>query len=95
MLEKLQMLLGTPDEYNTIINDSIKEARADLFRSGVKSFYCESCSPEPLIRKAIETYVMAQMSTDRFDAERYQKSYVLQLDNLRKSTIYGRFEEDY
>lgn len=94
MLEKLKMLLGTPEEYDPVIEDSIKEARADLFRSGVKYFYCEECAPEPLIGKAIETYVMAQLSTDRFDAERYQKSYVIQMDNLRKSTIYGRFEED-
>lgn len=87
MLEKIKKLLGImTDEYDDVICDSMDEARAELVRSGVSMSAAHDDSP--LICSAVKTYCLWQHSVDIHDAERYERSFMTQLDNIRKTPGY-------
>lgn len=59
------------------IEDLIEAARHDLMLSGVSSSKAEAVETaiDPLIKRAIITYVKAYTEQDNTKAERFQKSY--------------------
>ncbi len=70
---------------NNEIDNTIKEAGAELIRSGVPA---EVVSAEgALIRRAIITYCQMMLANDKTMAEGYQRSFEYQQDCLRKSTL--------
>lgn len=67
------------------IADTISSARAEMVRSGVSERLANS--EHPLIQTAVKTYCLAAYADDATMAEGYQKSWLYQLDNIRKSSI--------
>lgn len=65
------------------INDVIASARLELKRAGVNSDYAYGSTED--IETAIRTYALAYYASDVKDAERYNESFNLQCDGLRKS----------
>jgi len=93
MLDKVKLALGlTTDAFDDDIEDNIAAARAELIRSGVASSKATS-NTDALITKAIKTYCQKEFS-DGSEAERFEKSWKSQLDNLRKSTAYNTETEE-
>lgn len=70
---------------DTDIAQTIIIAQQELLRSGVVNID----TTEPLIAEAIKTYCLEKYSDDNNTADRYDKSFKYQLDNLRKSEGFG------
>lgn len=69
------------------ITDLIEEARHDLMLSGISSVLAEKEGTEtdpidPLIKRAIKTYVKANFVSDSKEAERFQTAYNLLKNHL-------------
>ena len=81
-----QRLRLTTDDFDNEITDLINAARADLALGVVE----EKANDEtdPLILKAVETYVRAEFGLDNDDAERYRASYKEQRNGLTLSDKY-------
>lgn len=91
MLDKVKLALGlTTTAYDDDIADNILAARAELIRSGVSPEKANS-DTDALIIKAIKTFCQKEYS-DGPEAERFEKSFNYQLDNLRKSGGYMAVE---
>lgn len=73
--------------YDGELTDLIDAARADLVLGGVirESAYDET---DPLIKKAVTTYVKAEFGLDNEDADRYRASYKEQRNSLTLSDKY-------
>lgn len=69
------------------LRDLILAARADLVRVGVLHERAEDES-DPLIKKAISTYVKAEFGLENEDAEKYRASYETQRAELSLATDY-------
>ena len=70
------------------IADLISAAREDMRRAGMTATAVMD-ETSALTNTAIKTFVLARMADNLTEAEGYQKSYVYQLDNLRKSSAYN------
>lgn len=70
------------------INDQIATARLEMVRVGISSSKANDDS-DALIVSAIKTYVLSRMANSEEDREGYEKSWLYQLDNLRKSRAYN------
>lgn len=75
------------------IDKNIATARAELIRSGLASSVVNSTTSNPLIDKAIVTYCLKEMSESKA-AEGYEKSWLYQLDCLRKTSAYNTEVDD-
>ena len=76
-----QRLRLTTDDFDNEITDLINAARADLEEKA-------NDETDPLILKAVETYVKAEFGLDNDDAERYRASYKEQRNGLTLSDKY-------
>lgn len=82
MLEKVKLALRiTSDAFDEELNDMISAASADLEASGVDSAAAVDYS-EPLVVRAVITYVKANFGWNNPDAERLTASYDLQAQKL-------------
>ena len=72
------------------LTDLINAARADLVLGGVLEANDES---DPLIKKAVTTYVKAEFGLDNEDADRLRASYKEQRNGLTLSDSYIAAEE--
>lgn len=70
------------------ITDQIATARLEMVRVGISSSKANDDS-DALIVSAIKTYVLSRMANSEEDREGYEKSWLYQLDNLRKSRAYN------
>ncbi len=82
-----QRLRLTTDDFDNEITDLINAARADLALGGVDEEKAND-ETDPLILKAVETYVKAEFGLDNDDAERYRASYKEQRNGLTLSDKY-------
>lgn len=86
LLQKCMKALGwTDQEYEDLVQDDIDAAKADLGIAGITQ---NTVDTDPLIRKAILTYVMM---TENISAPEYQnlrESYEMQKKNLMSATGY-------
>ena len=82
-----QRLRLTTDDFDNEITDLIIAARADLALGGVVEEKAND-ETDPLILKAVETYVKAEFGLDNDDAERYRASYKEQRNGLTLSDKY-------
>lgn len=86
MVSKVKLALRISHNYlDEDIADTIKVARAEMFRSGVPKEVADS--EHPLIQAAIKTFCMMTYANDANMLEGYQKSWLYQLDNIRKSSV--------
>lgn len=76
--------------FDTELNDLIAGAKSDLGLSGVISEKLAD-DADPIIRRAIFTYVKANFGWDNPDAERLQKSYDMLKTHLTLSQEYGAY----
>lgn len=88
MLEKVKMALRIR---HTALDDAIameiEAARQEMIRVGIAPVMAMG-DGDPLITRAILTYVRGEHCSDIRIKEGYQKSFEVQLDNLRKSGGY-------
>lgn len=82
-----QRLRLTTDNFDNEITDLTNAARADLALGGVVEEKAND-ETDPLILKAVETYVKAEFGLDNDDAERYRASYKEQRNGLTLSDKY-------
>ncbi|OUM85692.1 MAG: DNA-packaging protein [Bacillus thermozeamaize] len=73
--------------FNSEISDLIAAAKADLKLSGVAAEKVED-EMDPLIKRAVITYVKAHFGYDNPEAERFAKSYDLLKAHLTLSQEY-------
>ena len=79
---KLALRIST-NLLDTQITGEIASAQAEMVRAGVSSSVFTH--EVPLADRAIEAYVRALHAPDLKDREGYQKSFELQVDQLRKT----------
>ena len=82
-----QALRLSTDVFDDEINDLIEAARQDLILSGVSETKASN-DEDPLIKRAITTYVKAHFGWDNPDAERLQQSYDMLKMHLTLSQEY-------
>ena len=84
----------TSQDLDGEIIDLIRAAREDLALAGI-SFVLAAAETDPLIKRAIVTYVKAEFGLDNEDAEQYRVSYQRQKVALAMSSAYtGLFKEE-
>lgn len=87
MLDKVKLALQiTTDVFDSDIEENIAAARAEMIRSGIAAEKANS-NDDPLIIKAIKTFCQKEYNDDNL-SERFEQSWLYQLDNLRKSSEY-------
>lgn len=95
MLDKVKLALRiTHTSLDNEINENIEAAKEELERAGVPRDVATQPETYPLVARAIKTYCQSMAALDQNQAEKYMVSFKYQLDNLRKSSIYGETEED-
>lgn len=72
---------------NFEIEDLIAAARLDMIQSGI-AIEKANLNDDPLIKRAIITYVKAQFLADKDEADRFQKSYDLLKTHLSLADDY-------
>lgn len=88
MLEKVKISLRiSHTKLDNDILDTIASARTELVRVGVDPSVANADDNE-LVNMCIKTYCLMIYAVDMTQREGYQKSFELQLDNLRKSVDY-------
>lgn len=83
----------TSQDLDGEIIDLIRAAREDLALAGI-SFVLAADETDPLIKRAIITYVKAEFGLDNEDAEQYRSSYQRQKVALAMSSFYTGFREE-
>ena len=74
------------------LKDLINAARADLVLGGVLEVKAQD-ETDPLILRAVATYVKAEFGLDNEDSEKYRASYKEQRNGLTLSDAYIAAEE--
>jgi uncharacterized phage protein (predicted DNA packaging) len=88
MLDDIKTVLRISNTaFDGEINDLIEAARHDLMLSGVSSVKVIDDS-DPLIKRAVSTYVKSNFGFDNPDADRFQKSYDMLKQHLTLSSEY-------
>ena len=82
-----QYLRLTTTTHDREIEDLIRAARADLILGGVNRARAEN-ENDPLILRAVATFVKAEFGLDNDDSEKYRASYREQRDALTLSDAY-------
>lgn len=75
------------NELDSEIEDNIAEARAEMVRSGIDPAAAAD-DTKPLVVSAIKAYCKMVGASDKAQQEGYEKSWLYQLDCLRKSDGY-------
>jgi uncharacterized phage protein (predicted DNA packaging) len=76
--------------FDSELNDLIASARQDLILSGVTSEKA-NLDTDPLIKRAVSTYVKANFGWDNPDADRLNKSFEMLKQHLSLSQEYSLF----
>lgn len=81
----------TSTAYDGEIADLVEAAKADLLLSGIdeEKVYNED---DPLVKRAIMTYIKAGFGIDNPDADKYAESYKMQKTNMMLSGDYSTAE---
>ena len=79
----------TTTAHDSELSDLINAARADLVLGGVDRSKAED-EADPLILRAVATYVKAEFGLDNPDAEKYRASYKEQRNALTLSDAYHK-----
>ena len=87
-----QYMRLTTTAHDSEIKDLINAARADLALGGVLESKAED-ETDPLILRAVGTYVKAEFGLDNDDADKYRASYKEQRNGLTLSDKYIMGEE--
>lgn len=87
-----QYMRITTKAHDPEIKDLIKAARADLVLGGVIEAKAND-EKDPLILRAVATYVKAEFGLDNEDSEKYRASYKEQRNGLTLSDEYLKGEE--
>lgn len=87
-----QYMRLTTKAHDSEIKDLIKAARADLVLGGVIEAKAND-EKDPLILRAVATYVKAEFGLDNEDSEKYRASYKEQRNGLALSDEYLKGEE--
>jgi hypothetical protein len=82
-----QYMRITSTAFDPEIKDLINAARADLVLGGVLEEKAED-ETDPLIMRAVATYVKAEFGLDNEDSEKYRASYKEQRNGLTLSDAY-------
>jgi uncharacterized phage protein (predicted DNA packaging) len=78
------------DAYDTDVSDLIDEARRDLIVAGLsEEVVNDEVEIDPLIKRAIRTYVKANFGWDNPDAEKLQQSYEMLKGHLSLAGDYN------
>lgn len=83
----------TTDTHDHELIDLINAARADLVLGGVLEDKAED-ENDPLILRAVATYVKAEFGLDNEDADKYRASYREQRNALTLSDTYLKTTEE-
>ena len=83
---------NTSTAFDSEITDLINAARADLVLGGVLEVKAQD-ETDPLILRAVATYVKAEFGLDNEDSEKYRASYKEQRNGLTLSDAYIAAEE--
>lgn len=81
----------TSTAFDAEIADLIEAAKADLLLGGVDADKVNN-EDDPLVKRAVMTYIKAGFGIDNPDAEKYQESYKMQKTNLMLSSDYSAAE---
>lgn len=79
--------------HDSELEDLINAARADLVLGGVLPAKAED-EQDPLIMRAVATYVKAEFGLDNDDSEKYRASYKEQRNGLALSDSYIASEQE-
>ncbi|MCM1334012.1 MAG: head-tail connector protein [Bacteroides sp.] len=83
----------TTTAHDQELKDLIHAARADLVLGGVLEAKAED-EKDPLIKRAVATYVKAEFGLDNEDSEKYRASYREQRNGLALSDGYIKATEE-
>lgn len=72
---------------NSELTANIAEARAEMVRAGIDATVA-SDDTKPLVVSAIKAYCKMVDAPDKAQAEGYERSWLYQLENMRKSEGY-------
>ena len=87
-----QYMRSTSTAFDPELKDLINAARADLVLGGVLEVKAQD-ETDPLILRAVATYVKAEFGLDNEDSEKYRASYKEQRNGLTLSDAYIAAEE--
>ena len=82
-----QYMRLTSTIHDSELEDLVNAARADLVLGGVLPAKAED-EQDPLIMRAVDTYVKAEFGLDNGDSEKYRASYKEQRNGLALSDSY-------
>lgn len=82
----------TTTAHDSELQDLINAARADLMLGGVNEAKAQD-ETDPLILRAVATYVKAEFGLDNEDSEKYRASYKEQRNGLTLSDAYLKSAE--
>ena len=88
-----QYIRLTSTIHDSELEDLINAARADLVLGGVLPAKAED-EQDPLIMRAVATYVKAEFGLDNDDSEKYRASYKEQRNGLALSDSYIASEQE-
>ena len=88
-----QYMRLTSTIHDSELEDLINAARADLVLGGVLPAKAED-EQDPLIMRAVATYVKAEFGLDNDDSEKYRASYKGQRNGLALSDSYIASEQE-
>lgn len=88
-----QYMRLTSTIHDSELEDLINAARADLVLGGVLPAKAED-EQDPLIMRAVATYVKAEFGLDNDDSEKYRASYKEQRNGLALSDSYIASEQE-
>lgn len=97
MLDSVRKALRiSSNHFDDELQDLIDAAKADLALSGISPDKVpeEGQVSDPLIRRAITTYVKAHFGLDNPDSEKYQQSYNMLKQHLTLSSEYTGGDTD-
>ena len=81
----------TSTAFDAEIADLIEAAKADLLLGGIDEEKANN-EDDPLVKRAIMTYIKAGFGIDNPDAEKYSESYKMQKTNMMLSSDYSTAE---
>lgn len=88
-----QYMRLTSTIHDSELEDLVNAARADLVLGGVLPAKAED-EQDPLIMRAVATYVKAEFGLDNDDSEKYRASYKEQRNGLALSDSYIASEQE-
>lgn len=91
MLSEIKIALRiSHNKLDSDIEICIDTAKAEMKRLGINDDKINS--EDNLVKMAIRTYVLMQYASDVKQIEGYEKSWLYQVDCLRKTSIYRKVE---